>query len=80
MDENLTEEERKAAWDEFENEKKGFVVNFGEQQQDVISQINPQAIQVSLTLLHVFKLLLFKVTLERFDLLIYLNSYRDYLV
>ena len=40
VDENLTEEERKAAWDEFENEKKGFV-SFGDSgiQQDVISQV-----------------------------------------
>ena len=27
-DENLTEEERAAAWKEFENEKKGFMANF----------------------------------------------------
>ena len=27
-DENLTEEERAAAWKEFENEKKGFMATF----------------------------------------------------
>ncbi len=47
MDENLTEEERKAAWEEFENEKKGFVnmANPGMQFQ-VLSNINPTEIQV----------------------------------
>ena len=28
VDENLTEEERAAAWKEFENEKKGFMATF----------------------------------------------------
>lgn len=46
VDENLTEEERKAAWDEFENEKKGFV-NFNSpvMQNTLLSQLNPQVIQ-----------------------------------
>ena len=45
-DENLSEEERKAAWEEFENEKRGFA-NFGNPmlQQQVMSNINPQYIQ-----------------------------------
>ena len=49
-DENLTEEERKAAWEEFENEKKGFV-NYGnaQLQTSVMNNINPQAIQVQQT-------------------------------
>jgi hypothetical protein len=49
-DENLTEEERKAAWEEFENEKKG-VTNFAEVGQLnpnlLLSNINPAQIQVS---------------------------------
>jgi hypothetical protein len=46
VDENLTDAERKAAWEEFENEKKGFV-NMGnpELQNNLMSSINPQAIQ-----------------------------------
>ena len=54
VDENLTEEERKAAWEEFENEKKGIsnlaVYNGGNSylNQDLLmSEINPQAIQVT---------------------------------
>ena len=45
-DENLTEEERKAAWEEFENEKRGFV-NMGNTmlQQQLMSNINPIEIQ-----------------------------------
>ena len=48
MDENLTEEERKAAWEEFENEKKGFV-NVGDPQlqSQIMQNINPTLIQVS---------------------------------
>merc|ERR1712130_485674 len=36
VDQNLTEEERKAAWEEFENEKKGFMrsnITMGDSQQ-----------------------------------------------
>lgn len=46
VDENLSEEERKAAWEEFENEKKGFV-DYGNAalQQNVMSVLNPQEIQ-----------------------------------
>ena len=47
VDENLSEADRKAAWEEFENEKKGFV-NFGnaQLQNQVMQNINPQDIQV----------------------------------
>lgn len=49
VDEHLTEEERKAAWEEFENEKKGIInmtnsVNLN--QNLVMSQINPEMIRV----------------------------------
>merc|ERR1719418_196554 len=47
-DENLTEEERKAAWEEFENEKKG-ISNFAEvgelNPNLLLSNINPAQIQ-----------------------------------
>ena len=49
VDENLTEEERKAAWEEFENEKKG-IPNFAEvgelNSNLLMSNINPAQIQV----------------------------------
>ena len=49
MDENLTEAERKAAWEEFENEKKG-IPNFAEvgqlNENLLMSNINPAQIQV----------------------------------
>lgn len=49
-DENLTEEERKAAWEEFENEKKG-ITNFANtnmlNQNLAMADINPAAIQVN---------------------------------
>ena len=46
VDENLTEEERKAAWEEFENEKKGLVTMANPAMQAVLAaQINPQLIQ-----------------------------------
>ncbi|XP_059093491.1 transcriptional regulator ATRX-like isoform X2 [Tigriopus californicus] len=46
VDENLTEEERKAAWEEFENEKKGLVTGVDPAVQALLAQsINPQAIQ-----------------------------------
>ncbi len=48
VDENLTEEERKAAWDEFENEKKG-IVNVASNpaiQNAILTNINPAYIQV----------------------------------
>ena len=59
VDEHLTEEERKAAWDEFENEKKGIInmtnsVNLN--QNLVMSQINPEMIRVRL-----FHILLYRV-------------------
>merc|ERR1719471_678227 len=46
-DENLTEEERAAAWKEFENEKKGFMATFdnADMQNAMSSSIDPQAIQ-----------------------------------
>ena len=51
MDENLTEAERKAAWEEFENEKKG-IPNFAEvgqlNQNLLMSNINPAQIQVQI--------------------------------
>jgi transcriptional regulator ATRX len=48
VDENLTEEERRAAWEEFENEKKGFV-NVGNPslQNSIMTNLNPALIQVS---------------------------------
>merc|ERR1712223_756889 len=50
-DENLTEEERKAAWEEFENEKKG-ISNFAEvgelNPNLLMSNINPAQIQVTM--------------------------------
>ena len=52
-DENLTEEERKAAWEEFENEKKG-ISNFSEvgelNPNLLLSNINPAQIQVNTNL------------------------------
>ena len=59
MDENLTEEERKNAWEEFEQEKKGMLSNanvntnnlqFNQMVQNMLPQqntINPQALQHS---------------------------------
>ncbi len=48
VDENLTEEERKAAWEEFENEKKGLygVANNPAIQNAIATNINPAYIQV----------------------------------
>merc|ERR1712130_397349 len=51
VDQNLTEEERKAAWEEFENEKKGFMRSnitmgdsqqFGQTIQAQLRQMNPE--------------------------------------
>ncbi len=49
VDENLTEEERKAAWEEFENEKKGLVMGAAGNpaiQNAIMTNINPAYIQV----------------------------------
>ena len=50
VDEHLTEEERKAAWEEYENEKKGVInmtnsanLNMGV----MMNQVNPEMIRVS---------------------------------
>ena len=55
MDENLTEEERKRAWEEFEQEKKGFIQQRADpmmlQQMQAAQQmqsLNPMAIQAQL--------------------------------
>ena len=49
VDENLTEEERKAAWEEFDNEKKGIAnVPNPQIQAQILQNINPQIIQVRL--------------------------------
>ena len=51
VEENLTEEERKAAWDEYENEKKG-IVNMTMQNQNSLNMnlmmrnMNPELIKV----------------------------------
>jgi len=64
----LTEEERKAAWDEFENEKKGIInmtnsVNLN--QNLVMSQINPEMIRVRL-----FHILLYRVHISQLSFLL----------
>ena len=68
VDEHLTEEERKAAWDEFENEKKGIInmtnsVNLN--QNLVMSQINPEMIRVRL-----FHILLYRVHISQLSFLL----------
>ena len=66
-DENLTEEERKAAWEEFENEKKG-ISNFSEvgelNPNLLLSNINPAQIQVNTSFTwskdrHLYKIIIF---------------------
>lgn len=52
VDEHLTEEERKAAWEEFENEKKGIVnmaTSNSLNMNLVMSNINPEMIRVGST-------------------------------
>ena len=49
VDEHLTEEERKAAWEEFENEKKGIIsmTNTSNLNMNLMmNQINPEVIRV----------------------------------
>ena len=49
VDEHLTEEERKAAWEEFENEKKGIINMTNTSNLNVnlvMNQINPEMIRV----------------------------------
>ena len=64
VDENLTEEERKNAWEEFEQEKKGMLSNanvntnnlqFNQMVQNMLPQqntINPQALQAQLRIMN----------------------------
>ena len=57
VDEHLTEEERKAAWEEFENEKKGIInmTNTSNLNMNLMmNQINPEVIRVRILEKNVF--------------------------
>ena len=70
IDEHLTEEERKAAWEEYENEKKGVInmtnsANFNMNNSLLMDRVNPDMIRViiiqcSAVCLHFFEPSIFR--------------------